>query len=298
MARDWEEWFRNSVGPSSDTESESRDRTEKSIRDAIAASDLAGRVRVFTKGSYATNTNVRRDSDVDVVVEWNEWVYYDKVNEANALSWPELGVTLTASDVQPADYRRWVTEALQSYFGAARVDASGSKAMTVAGGSTTLDADVVPCFKFKRWFSPHHTEDGTRLYPTSGPFITGWPEQQRVNGNRKNTATSKRYKQVIRALKRLENDMVATGRLPDPIAGYFIECLLSNVEDARFTSHGGLTDTVKLVLATLIEDIEQSNHHEWAEVNGLKWLWRDGQSWTSAQAQDFALNACVFIVEK
>ncbi len=34
------------------------------------AADLPGSVRVYVKGSYANNTNVRRDSDVDIAVEW------------------------------------------------------------------------------------------------------------------------------------------------------------------------------------------------------------------------------------
>src|SRR3954465_4654842 len=95
MARDWETWLRNSIGPASPTEEADRDRTEKRIRDAILADGrLAGNVRVFVKGSYANNTNVRRDSDVDVAVEWTSWSYISKVNDAVSLSWDQLGVAL------------------------------------------------------------------------------------------------------------------------------------------------------------------------------------------------------------
>jgi tRNA nucleotidyltransferase (CCA-adding enzyme) len=95
MARDWETWLHNSIGPASDTEEQDRDRTERRIRDAILAEGrLAGKVRVFVKGSYANGTNVRRDSDVDVAVEWKRWAYISKSNTAAPLSWDQLGVPL------------------------------------------------------------------------------------------------------------------------------------------------------------------------------------------------------------
>src|SRR3954469_19674815 len=95
MARDWETWLQNSIGPASDTEEADRDRTEKRIREAIQADGrLAGNVRVFVKGSYANNTNVRRDSDVDIAVEWKSWAYITKTNEAAKYDWAELGIGL------------------------------------------------------------------------------------------------------------------------------------------------------------------------------------------------------------
>ena len=54
VARNWETWLKNSIGPASNTEQADAERTEKRIREAIQAdSRLAGKVRVFVKGSYA-----------------------------------------------------------------------------------------------------------------------------------------------------------------------------------------------------------------------------------------------------
>src|SRR3954465_1523818 len=119
MARDWETWLRNSIGPASPTEEADRDRTEKRIRDAIMAERrLAGNVRVFVKGSYANNTNVRRDSDVDIAVEWKSWSFISRVNGAAKYDWDQLGVSLGGSGPTTSDYRRWVEEALVQAFGA------------------------------------------------------------------------------------------------------------------------------------------------------------------------------------
>jgi predicted nucleotidyltransferase len=298
MARDWETWLRNSIGPASATEEEDRDRTERRIRDAILADRrLAGNVRVFVKGSYANNTNVRRDSDVDIAVEWKSWAYISKRNEAENLTWEQLGVVVTDSSPQPSEYRQWVEEALIAAFGASGVDTTGNKAVVVAGGSTTLDADVIPCFQHKRYdrrgVEPHV---GIRLYPKNGGTVENWPEQTRVNGNAKNSNTSRRYKQLIRAVKRLENDMVATGRLQDEVHGYFIESLLYNVADSVF-SDPSYKDAVTGVLTVLWRAIEHGQSTDWVEVNGLKWLWRSGQTWTPGEASHFALSAFGYINE-
>lgn len=59
------------TGPSSLTEKAKQDTTERMIRDAIGRhSPLEGvRLKVYAKGSYRNNTNVRSDSDVNIAVE-------------------------------------------------------------------------------------------------------------------------------------------------------------------------------------------------------------------------------------
>ncbi len=62
------------TGPSSDTEQEKQDRTLRMVREAIdehAAFDDC-RLSVYAKGSYANNTNVKTDSDVDISVQCHE----------------------------------------------------------------------------------------------------------------------------------------------------------------------------------------------------------------------------------
>lgn len=296
MARDWETWLRNSIGPASDTEEADRDRTEKRIRDAVLADGrLAGKVRVFVKGSYANNTNVRRDSDVDIAVEWKSWAYISKTNEAAKYDWAELGVGLGSSGPTPAEYRRWVEEALVNAFGSASVNTTGNKAITVSGTSTTLDADVVPCFRHKRYTRPGaEPKVGIRLYPKNGGSVDNWPDQNKANGNWKNTNTGRRYKQIIRAFKRLENDMVENGLLPSEVHGYFIECLLYNLPDDVF-QRATYKSTALDVLARLWHAINDDEHTDWVEVNGLKWLWRGGQTWTPAEASNFAHAAWNYI---
>ncbi|HET6997250.1 MAG TPA: nucleotidyltransferase [Solirubrobacterales bacterium] len=289
VARNWETWLRNSIGPASDTEQADAERTEKRIRKAIEAdARLAGNVRIFVKGSYANNTNVRQDSDVDIAVEWKAWSYLSKSNSAADLDWPQLGVTLSTQGPEPAEYRRWVEEALFAAFGPDAVDNSGNKAITVTRGTTTLDADVVPCYRHERYDAPNRQPHvGIRLYPKTGRSIENWPDQNRKNGNVKNVDTGQRYKQIVRALKRLENDMLKRGVITKEVHGFFIESLLFNLPDSVFRS-SALKQATLDVLARLWNEINDGNHKDWVEVNALKWLWRSGQTWTAAEASAFA----------
>jgi predicted nucleotidyltransferase len=296
VKRDWEAWLKTSVGPASTTEQADAERTEKRIRDAINAdARLAGNVRIFVKGSYANNTNVRQDSDVDIAVEWKAWAYISRANEAKKYTWKELGVPTGNPEPEPAEYRRWIESALINAFGSAKVDTSGNKAITVERNTNTLDADVVPCFQHKRYDGPGRAPHlGIRLYPRNGGIVENWPEQNRINGNQKNKATNRRYKQVIRALKRLENDMVEAGILNKEVHGFFIECLLYNLSNSVF-AYPGYKQTMLEVLAKLWNQINDGEHTDWVEVNGLKWLWRDGQSWTPEEAADFAKKAWNYV---
>lgn len=68
------------IGPSSDTEKDKQDRTERMIREAIDAHAPFNNcsLKVYAKGSYANNTNVRSDSDVDIAVECTDVLHWEE----------------------------------------------------------------------------------------------------------------------------------------------------------------------------------------------------------------------------
>ena len=74
------------TGPSSPTEKEKQERTERMIREAINEHDGFDGYRndfsINANGSYANNTNVKSDSDVDVVVECRDVCYWQEHDPA------------------------------------------------------------------------------------------------------------------------------------------------------------------------------------------------------------------------
>jgi hypothetical protein len=163
MPRDWESWLRTATRPASETEEQARDRTEQRIKTAIAASDeLPSSVRVYAKGSYANNTNVRGDADVDVAVEWTQEFKVNTWGPTDGMTAAQLGHTPVAQMISPSEFRAQVERALIAAFASA-VDTTGDKAIDVAAGTNTLDADVVPCIQMWRYDAPYEYHVGHRL---------------------------------------------------------------------------------------------------------------------------------------
>ncbi len=303
MARDWEATLRSWVKPPSDNEDTKRDRTEAEIKEALkASSSLKGvKYKVYAKGSYANNTNVRLDYDVDIAVECFNFFYYDKegvgadVRKAAAL---EAAITPYKGGYTSDDFKRDVEQALVDYYGRSAVT-RGNMAMRVREKKTTLPADVVPCFEY------HHVYDvdaygqsvyhkGTRVYKDKGGYVHNWPVQQLDRGIEKNNSTGRRYKRMVRALKRLENELVTKGNIGE-LPSFLMECLVYNVPDDLFNHATYLAD-MRGVLGTIFNGtLSKGNYDEWIEVSGRKWLFRSSQPWTYGQAHQLAAEAWNYV---
>lgn len=275
------------TGPSSATEQEKQDRTERMIREAINAHPAFESLsrKVYAKGSYANNTNVRADSDVDIAVECTNFFYYEKANS-------DLAPSITPhSEVEwtPANLRRELVAALKAKFGS-DVDTSGSTAIQVHSSSARVEADVVPCFQFRHYYTASSWVEGARIYKTDGTHVENYSERQLTNGRDKNTRTNFAYKKTVRILKRLENAMAADGTHRE-VPSFLIECLVYNCPDSLFSA-STWTATVKAVLAHIYEYAEaaepSAEDDRWYEVNEVKYLFHIAQKWRREDARDFA----------
>src|SRR5437867_2123413 len=238
------------TAPSSDTEQEKQDRTERMIREAIAEHPpfATCQLNVFAKGSYANNTNVRADSDVDIAVECTGVEYWE---EAKPGAHPP-GAPYEGSWT-PAKLRSELAAALAAKF-PRQVDASGSTAFQIHSGSARVDADVVPCFSYAYYLSAGDVRRGTKIFTTSGKDIVNYPLQQLENGKAKNKRTGYAFKKAVRVLKRVENAMVADG-VRRELPSYFIECLVYNCPDA-LSSSATWTAMVRSILVHLWNGLE------------------------------------------
>lgn len=275
MSRDWESWLATASGPASATEEQERDRTEHEIRRAIAgAPAIRDWVTVYAKGSYANGTNVRRDADVDVAVEWNHTAKVDTWGETAGMGPAELGYTPVSEPMTPHLFRRHVEEALVAAFGSGRVDRSGDKAINLIASTGTLDADVVPCFELHRYDRARSYVVGHRLFPKSGGYVDNFPRQNYDNGVAKNRATRRRYKDIVRCTKRLVGELHERGAIRQDYPGYLIESLIYNVPNDRF-GYARRYDDMQQVFAFLWNGLQDANQYNiWTEPNELIMLFR------------------------
>ena len=194
------------------------------IRDALARHDLPVH-EIFLQGSYKNDTNLRRNSDVDLVVQ------------LNARLRPGVAV-LMGSELQGSgshvvaydnwrSFRRFVLAALRARFGDAV--SAGRKSLKVAQGPIPAAADVVVTLK---------CGNGTALYvPDERRWAVSFPQQHHSEGARKERGTAGRYKRATRMFKRARNQLLESSALADGTApSYFIECLMYNVPNTQFKS--------------------------------------------------------------
>lgn len=275
MARDWEAWLAAASGPASPTEEQERDRTEKRIRYAISsAADLPSSVRVYAKGSYANNTNVRRDADVDVAVEWTETFKVDTWGETSGMSAAALGYTPATESITTVEFRRRVERAMLDTFGSGKVDTSPDKHIGVAAGAGTLDADVVPCFEMHRYDAVGVYFVGHRIFPKTGGYVDNFPKQNYDNGVTKNSATRRRYKEIVRCVKRLVGELYDDGDIARDYPGYLLECLVFNAPNGCF-GHYRRYDDMQAVFRYLWQGLQDRGVYEtWTEPSKLLMLFR------------------------
>jgi hypothetical protein len=291
---DWEQWLRRSAQPPSDNEDQKRERTEKQIKEALRSyGPLQGRnYAVYAKGSYANNTNVRLDYDVDIAVEYRGFIYYDLEFDLKGKSPESVGIRPSTDPYTRAEFKRDVQGALEAAFGKTAVE-SGRIAYRVREKKTTLPADVVPCWTYRRYDRIEWGElvyqQGTRVYPSSGSYINNYPAQQLKNGRKKNNSTDGRYKRMVRALKRLENLLVNDGQLNDELPSYLIECLVYNVPNKAFGHLFSYRADMREVLRTIFNaTLPSGDWNDWEEVNELKYLFRGNPNWTREQVHSLA----------
>jgi len=284
VPRDWEAQFREWAKPPGKTEQDRCDNAVSAIRNAIKASDnLRSRgVSVFPQGSYRNNTNVRKDSDVDIGILCTDTFFFDL---------PE-GTIRDTYRIAPATYnydqfKNEVDAALVTHFGRSAVK-RGNKAFDVHETSYHVEADLAAFFEHR-----HYQADGTYLKGVAlltdkeNRRIINWPEQHYENGVSKNNATGTRLKSIVRVLKSLSNEMTGQDIREADVPGFLIECLVCNVPNSDFQNSTYRAD-VHAALAFLFNNtLSHEDCKEWGEVSDLIYLFHSDQKWTWQQAHAF-----------
>lgn len=275
------------TGRASDAEQARYDWTKDQIRQALRGGNLERYdFAVYPKGSYPNHTNVVRDSDVDIAVELTELRRHEFIHSAAGMTIADLGLSRYEGGYSLSAFKNDVQSALERQFGTAAVD-RGNKAIHVRETSRSLKADVVVCQTLKS----HHgrssgdVRTGILIQPDSGREIHNFPKQHLDEGVRKNDATYRRFKRLVRIVKRLENEMVDNSVIK-PVPSFLMESMVWNVPNPIFDK-----DTWNLRLQEALRHMFHADKSDWLEVNNIKYLFRAGQKWTEQQAVDFVRSA-------
>ncbi|WP_024610329.1 nucleotidyltransferase [Pseudoalteromonas sp. TB64] len=296
MSRDWESVFTTwSQGPSK-TEHERAENAERQIRQAIQASEkLKNRnIKVFTQGSYRNRVNVRQDSDVDVGVLCTD-TYFPEYPDDNVRM--ELAKSFTPATYEYESFKNELEEALVARFGRVAVT-RGSKAFDIKANTYRVESDVAAFFEHRRYVTSTYHYAGVEMIPDDykPPSVKNWPDQHYQNGVAKNDATTRRYKRVVRILKKLSNEMASKEiKSAKDAPSFLIECLVFNASTSCF-EYQTFIQMVRAVLAELFNNtLSDDKCSEWGEVSELKYLFRASQPWSRASAHQFLNDAWNYI---
>ncbi len=260
------------------------------VREAIANHDALKdcSLSVYTKGSYANNTNVQADSDVDVAVQCHEVVYWE--NAPGSTHQPGRSYEGIWT---PSKLRAEIVAALKTKF-SGQVDTTGSTAIAVHSSSARVDADVVPCFDYHYYLESGGYREGTRVFRKSGSSFENYPAQHLANGRAKNNDTNASFKKAVRILKRVENLMV-NNNYHREVPSYFVECLVYNCPNSILNLPTWMS-TIQGVLVHIWEGLQGDSEPadedaRWLEVNEAKYLFHSSQKWSRKDGRDFAKAA-------
>jgi hypothetical protein len=193
---------------------------------------------VFLQGSYSNDTNVARDSDVDVVA----FIGTTFAHDANTLAAEqyqafERAYTGSAS-YSYQQYKRDVTAWLTKKYGPGVT--AGKKAILIPAGQNCRVCDVLLGIEYRYYYKFNSVADqsyakGICFYLPDGTQIVNFPKQHSDNCTSKHQATNSWFKRTVRVYKNMRNYMVDRNMLRDGIApSYFIEGMLHNVPNDKF----------------------------------------------------------------
>ena len=257
--------------------------THKSIRIALDQHTWPSGMdySAYLQGSYPNHTNIRGNSDVDLVIE-SSLVFSSNLNEMEKR---QLGIGISSYNFW--DFRSEVVRALTSYYDSNLVDASGKKSIKIAASSSRLAADAIPCIQY-RWYRQLSViaEGITFWTQNSNQQIINYPKIHLQNGANKNQRTNNNYKPSVRMFKNareriLENNPSLQGSYPS----YFVECLLYNVPDQCFSN--SFANTYCGVVNFLSSQSPESLAQFRCQNEQLLLFGSDSTQWDITRAKDF-----------
>ena len=297
--RYWEETFVEWAQSPGKAERTRCDNAIGIIRNAINGHEVLGtalrrgEIKVFLQGSYRNRVNVRADSDVDVGVLYTESFFARYPEGYSGESFGHVDASYTYGQ-----FKDDLEQALVNYLGASMVR-RGNKSIRLRETSYHVEADAAAFFEHRRYFAKGRPPlPGVELRPDDKPWqgvvnfpealFEGWPNAHYENGRDKNQATRRRYRGMVRILKKVRNEMDDAGyQAAKGIPGYLLECLTWNAPNSQF-GHDSWDRRVQNVLSYLWSNTKEDNScKDWREVDDVKYLFHTSQPWSRAQAHAF-----------
>lgn len=252
---------------------------------------FGSKVSIFLQGSYRNNTNVRQNSDVDIVMRFDD-AYYPDLQRLSQQDKETYNATRSDYGYNFTQLKYDTEQALRKAFG--NDVERKNKCIQVNGNTYRISADVIPCFVLKRYANLATIEaEGIKFFTDLNEEVISFPNQHYENGTAKTNSTFRLYKRIVRILKVINYRLIEQGIISDKlVSSFFIECLVYNVPNSEFVN-GNYTQTLKNVIIKIYDDMK--NNAAYTEVSQLLWLFNSKGSRTHKNGQDFMQHCWNFM---
>jgi hypothetical protein len=189
----------------------------------------------YVQGSYANETNIRANSDVDLVVQM-QLPFEEELQNLDGAGRNRFWEKYDHASYRWPRFRADVLARLGERF-FIRV---GSKCVNIKHFDSPLriPADIVPAIEYRKYhgFSSSGAEKYTEgiffRNKKTGRSIVSYPKQHLRNGRQKDIRTNRQFKPIVRVFKNARSRCHEIERSKAP--SYFIECLVYNICDDVF----------------------------------------------------------------
>jgi predicted nucleotidyltransferase len=246
--------------------------THESVRTALEheKSLIKGKaIEICLQGSYRNDTNIRGDSDVDILVELTT-TFGHSAHELPITQRQAHEIAYDSANYEWKDFRRDVLASLEKYYGKDQVDSTGSKSIKLLPRPGRLKADIVPVIRYRKYkyfndLSNYSAERGVKLYNVkTNESVVNYPFHHFKNGQSKNASerTEGLFKPIVRIIKNARSYLVQNGSLGSEKApSYFLQNLIYNVPDEHFTQsyEQSVYNVLKYLYTTPLENFVCQN---------------------------------------
>ncbi len=219
---------------------------------------------IFLQGSYANNTNVKQNSDVDICVMYKNAFRYHMPDGYS------LDGRYSDSTLSYMELRNSIKQALIKKFGSNRV-IDKNKAIRILSNTNTTDADVVVAFQYRYYINQDNYKEGIAYTALDGTNVINYPKIHIENGNKKNTSTNYMYKKMVRIFKKIMYDMQdANISESKEIKGFVLECMVYNIPNDKIYQY--IDTKYSSNLSNMITTFINESMDYWKEVNEIKYI--------------------------
>ncbi|MFO7853452.1 MAG: nucleotidyltransferase [Bacteroidales bacterium] len=252
--------------------------TYESIKNCIESINWKEDVNydTYLQGSYRNSTNIRGNSDVDVVIEFTS-VFYSNKDQLPPLQLKEFNEYHSPGKYKLEQFKQSVLNGLIKSFGETNVS-EGNKSIKVKGTNGRLDADVICCTEYREYLSfskmaPNNYVQGITFWQKNdGHQIRNFPKQHYDNGVAKNKEAGTNYRATTRIIKNMKARLVEMGRIDRTLApSYYVESMLFNVPSGNYNQEN-YQDIVGLILHYLSTQVNTGQLSRFICQNECRYL--------------------------